>query len=56
MSVSVYYKGLQLGVRSGTAGGPQINVCSQVFLLKGSYDAISSVSFSLECFKLFVHI
>ncbi len=24
-------------------------------ILKGSYDAISSVSFSLECYKLFVH-
>ncbi len=32
--------------------------CSKVFipwLLKGSYDAISSFAFSLECYKLFVH-
>ncbi len=27
----------------------------QVPALKGSYDAISSVSFSLECYELFVH-
>ncbi len=24
-------------------------------MLKGSYDAISSLAFSLECYKLFVH-
>ncbi len=25
------------------------------FMLKGSYDGISSFPFSLECYKLFVH-
>ncbi len=41
----------------GYSCGPYIvkKIEETYFVLKGSYDAISSFAFSLECYKLIVH-
>ncbi len=44
-----------ISVRTTTDKHQRLESCSVHLSLKGSCDAISSLAFSLECYKLFVH-